>query len=767
MMRSLASSAIIGILLCSALATAAGAATFTVNSTADTNDGTCDVASCTLREAISAANSAGGADTIDFSLGAGPYTILPLSLLPTITDPVVLDGATGDLSSSRVIVTGFIDLAWGLKITAGSSTVKNLVMNNFRSGPAIELNGSGGSVITGCYLGTDATGTTAVLNNLGVRIRSSSNNLVGGTGPAGRNVISGNATGILVDINGSGPATGNRIEGNYVGANATGDAAVSNTIGVSVTYGANDNTIGGAIAGAGNVISGNSSYGISIASGSGVSNPTVSGIVIQGNYIGTDATGQSDLGNSNDGINIAGGANNITIGGTTAEARNVISGNNRYGIWLAPNSGSPSNNTIQGNHIGTNAAGTVAIGNGAAGLRVEDSSGNLIGAIGAAPSNVISGNNIGIQIVIGSGNQVVGNYIGTDATGAVDLGNASDGVSITSSPNNTIGGTEPGAGNLISGNNESGIRVYSSFAPVSTGTIVQGNLIGTKADGTSALGNSSHGVLVGAPNTTVGGTTDGAANTIAFNGWDGVYVDNVVSDTILGNSIHSSGYLGIDLVPVAYQVNADDSCDPDAGGNGLQNFPVLTASLSGGGQVHVDGSLNSLASTDFRLEFFGNAACDSFGNGEGKTYLGSATVTTDGSCNATISVDLPVVVAAGTVVTATATRLSAGVPVETSEFSACRSVTACEYSLSPTSDSFPASGGTRSVDVTTANGCHWPATSNDDWITIESESGGNGSGSVSYTVGANGGGARSGSISVAGQSFPVTQDAAPPPLCLT
>lgn len=204
-------------------------------------------------------------------------------------------------------------------------------------------------------------------------------------------------------------------------------------------------------------------------------------------------------------------------------------------------------------------------------------------------------------------------------------------------------------------------------------------------------------MLVGAPNTAVGGTTDGAANTIAFNGWDGVYVDNAISNTILANSIHDSGYLGIDLVPVAYQVNANDGCDPDTGGNSLQNFPVLTSPLSGGGQVHIDGSLNSLANTSFRLEFFGNAAC-----------------------NATINVDLPVVVAGGVVVTATATRLSAGVPVETSEFSACRSVTACVYSIAPTSDSFPASGGSRSVGVTTTSGCHWPAVSNDDWITLDS-----------------------------------------------
>ncbi len=753
------------IFLCSTLASAAAAATFTVNSTADTNDGSCNVANCTLREALNAANLSAGTDTIVFSLGAGPYTILPLSLLPTITDPVVIDGATGNPLSPRVVITGYYGLGWGFMITAGSSTVKNLVINNILSGPAIELNGSGGSVITGCYLGTDAGATATLPNQYGVRIRASSNNLVGGTTAADRNIISGNSVGIWVDRNGNvvGPAPGNRFEGNYIGTNATGDAVLAGNTGVVIAYGVNDNTIGGTAAGAGNVISGQTHYGIDIESGSDVSVPTVSGIVIQGNYIGTDATGQLDFGNYYDGVYVAGGAFNITIGGTTAAARNVISGNNRYGILLIQNSGVPSNNTIQGNYIGTNATGTATIGNGSYGIRFENSFNNLVGAIGTGPSNVISGNYAGIHLFYGSGNQVVGNYIGTDVTGSVDLGNLSDGLDVSYSPNSTIGGTAAGAGNLISGNGETGIRIS---APASY-TVVQGNRIGTKADGISALGNASQGVWVGAPDTTIGGTTDGAGNIIAFNGWDGVLVDSVISNTILGNSIHDNGYLGIDLYPIIYQVNTNDSCDPDTGPNGMQNYPVLTSPLSGGGHVHIDGSLNSLASTSFRLEFFGNDACDSFGNGEGKTYLGAATVTTDVACNATINVNLPVVVTAGTVVTATATRLSAGAPVETSEFSACRLATACVYSIAPASDSFPASGGSRSVAVTTTNGCNWPAVSNDSWITLDPGAGGNGSGSVSYTVAANDGQARSGTITVAGKTFTVTQDAVLPTLIPT
>src|SRR5205814_3960280 len=128
-------------------------------------------------------------------------------------------------------------------------------------------------------------------------------------------------------------------------------------------------------------------------------------------------------------------------------------------------------------------------------------------------------NGTGIQIAPGSGTaiQIQGNLIGTDVTGTADLGNTGDGVSINDSAfaaNVTIGGTDPAARNVISGDDGDGIDLRGV-----TGTVVQGNLIGTQIDGLSPLGNSGHGVnIVGTSNNSIGGTTAGAGNRIASNG---------------------------------------------------------------------------------------------------------------------------------------------------------------------------------------------------------------------------------------------------------
>lgn len=190
------------------------------------------------------------------------------------------------------------------------------------------------------------------------------------------------------------------------------------------------------------------------------------------------------------------------------------------------------------------------------------------------------------------GNVVEGNFIGTDVTGTVALGN-NRAVSVFN-PNNRIGGTTPEAKNVLSGN------VYGVWMEddLATGNLVEGNYIGTAADGISPLGNTAYGVImtrgaatIGATDNVIGGVASGAGNTIAFNGWVGVFIQQgSVRNAILSNSIFSNGVsqpaalgLGIDLLP-PFGVTPIDVGDGDTGANNLQNFPVLTFATTGKGR---------------------------------------------------------------------------------------------------------------------------------------------------------------------------------------
>jgi uncharacterized repeat protein (TIGR01451 family) len=219
------------------------------------------------------------------------------------------------------------------------------------------------------------------------------------------------------------------------------------------------------------------------------------------------------------------------------------------------------------------------------------------------------------------------------------------------------------------------INRFSSFGIAISGAggnTVAGNFIGTNAAGTTDLGNGQSGVFIeGASNNLVGGLTAGAGNVIAFNSGKGIaaIVSSAVGNAILSNSIHDNGGLGVDLNDDG--VTANDANDADAGPNNLQNFPVLTAASAFGANTKITGTLNSTVSTIFKLQFFSNAACDASGNGEGRTFLGSTTVTTDSEGNAAFNVTLAATVAATEVVTSTATDPAGN----TSEFSACQGIT--------------------------------------------------------------------------------------------
>jgi titin len=574
---------------------------FTVTNVNDSGSGS-------LRQAILDANAEPDGNTIQFAIDSGAQIIALSSALPAVTKPVILDGTTqpGYAGTPLIELDGINVPTYGagLTINAGSSTVKGLVISNFR-GSGLALNTNGNNVIQGNFIGTDLTGTLSQANGGEGIVVSSSGNQIGGRDPGAGNVISGNR---LRGINLAG--TGNVVQGNLIGTDVTGTNPLGNA-GGGFFVGAGGNQIGGTDPGAGNVISGNGSIGITIGS---------AGNQVQGNLIGTDASGTVGLGNAGDGVEINAGESNHDnlIGG------NVISGN-ATGVAIFG-----ANNIVQGNLIGTDVTGSVAIHNVFSGVDIGSGAGadNLIGGTDPGTGNVISGNGTGITLRFGSGmgNVVEGNFIGTDSAGDAALGNAGPGVDIE-------GAGLLVAGNFISGNVGDGVLIRQG----ATGAVVQGNLIGTDVTGTMAVGNGGNGVQIQGSNNTIGGTYAGAANLIAFNGRDGVEVDTGIGNAIQENSIFANGNLGIELINH---------------GNQDQAAPVLDSASSDGSSTTVVGTLTSTPDTTFTLEFFANTDA---GAGEGEQFLGFVTVTTDDSGQARFTATLGVGIDVGQYVTATAT----------------------------------------------------------------------------------------------------------------
>ena len=279
----------------------------------------------------------------------------------------------------------------------------------------------------------------------------------------------------------------------------------------------------------------------------------------------------------------------------------------------------------------------------------------------------------GIEIDTGAGGSIItGNYIGTDVSGTQALGNGY-GLSVKSN-GNVIGGSQPGSRNVISGNNRSseswGIGFYNS----ASGNIVQGNYIGSSANGAKAVPNSRSGIEIygSAAQNLIGGVGAGEGNVIANNGGDGIFLPTGAGtgNRILGNSIFANTGSAIDLG--ANGKTNNDSGDGDSGANNLQNFPVLTKAITTGTLVEITGTLNSTANSYFRLEFFSNATADSTGHGEGQVYLGSTNVATGSTGNAAFRATLNAAVASGSVISATATKSTSSYAAftDTSEFAA-------------------------------------------------------------------------------------------------
>jgi titin len=562
-------------------------------------------------------------------------------------------GATGNLVQGNYIGadrsgTKALGNALGLVIQGGFENViggvipeaRNLISGNL--GDGIVISGSQ-NTIQGNLIGTDVTGTTALMNSgNGLLLNLSYRNVIGGTVPGARNVISGNAaTGIALDNR----ADSDTIQGNFIGTDLTGTKSLANQDGI-FARGAVNIVIGGTMAGAGNVISGNRQRGVELFMGS-------TGDVLQGNYIGTDATGTQVLGNSGAGIEVDLDSNATLIGGTSTGARNVISGNQGDGVYLA----SGVNAWVFGNYIGTDVTGTMSLGN-RYGVSVLTKN-TTIG--GTAAGNLISGNReYGIYLSSDSNEHILGNLIGTDASGTQALGNGSAGIYFLNGTDVTIGGTAAGAGNVIAANMGDGIYIQGA----STANItVQGNYIGTDVTGTLTLGNTGNGVTLtsGAHDNTIGGTITGAGNTIAFNSNDGVLVDTGKGNAVRRNVImgHNTG-LGIELLN---------------NGNNSQAYPVLSSAVSDGSSTTIVGSLTSTPSTTFNIEFFADTVCNPSGYGEGERYLESTTVTTDANGNADFTFTVAIPVDPGQFISATATDPNGN----TSQFSACVVVTQANF----------------------------------------------------------------------------------------
>jgi parallel beta-helix repeat protein len=538
----------------------------------------------------------------------------------------------------------------------------NLISGNSSFGIDITVNNSTGNIAQGNLIGTDASGTFNIGNgNGGIRILNAPNNVIGGAAAAARNVISGNASnGIIASA-----ANGNNIQGNFIGVDISGNAALANLGSGVEVFDSSNVTI------TGNVISGNGDDGAHLENPSPATGQNNS---VRGNFIGTNAAGTAAIPNGDNGVVIVDMFNNI-IGGTAPADRNVISGNgiggnpSSDGVEISGNMA--TNNSVQGNLIGTDINGTADLGNSGNGIFINNSPNNVIGGTSAGARNIISGNDqSGIAIVemLSTGNQIQGNFIGTDVTGASALSNGVDGVKIDTAANNTIGGAAAGARNVISGNAANGVLIREA---TTTGNIIQGNFIGVAFNGATPLANAQQGVFIfnNASGNSIGGTAAGQGNRIAFNTLNGVLIDTgAINNGIQSNLIFSNGQLGIDLNNDG--VTPNDANDGDAGANNLQNFPVITSVSSGVGSTTIQGTFNSIQNANFRLEFFSSATCDGSGNGEGQIFIGSTNIVTNGSGNANINVTFPVSVAPGSVVTSTATNTTNN----TSEFSQCFSV---------------------------------------------------------------------------------------------
>jgi len=401
--------------------------TYVVTSPADGTEGN------TLRWAILQVNADTQPDTIRFDIpGSGVQSIQLSAPLPTIVNPVVIDGTTQpSYQSSPLIQLDGSQLGAdsnGLVISAGNSTVQGLAIVGF-SGSAIVLNSLGGNVVAADYLGVLASGTQAGSNGTGISITGCSSNTIGGSSAGSANVISGNIGNGIVIESGNGPSANNDIFGNLIGTTSTGSGALANgQCGIAIE-GASGTQIGFPAVGSGNTIAGNVGPGIELSSGA-------TGTVIQNNSIGVAADGKTLVGNKSDGI-LLDDAPQSQVGGTDRYEGNVIGGNLGNGINT---SGDTTGLLVEGNFIGTDPTAMLNLGNRDNGVNLG-SSANTIGGTSAGAGNTIDFNGTGYA---GSGVQLVGDVDQDEILSNSIYGNAGLGINLGNGPTANHAAGTPG-----------------------------------------------------------------------------------------------------------------------------------------------------------------------------------------------------------------------------------------------------------------------------------------------------------------------------------
>lgn len=451
--------------------------------------------------------------------------------------------------------------------------------------------------VFGNYIGTNPAGTVAKANEGGVTHRTivsvhyGVGTNIGSLNAADRNLISGNHDFALA------PDNDWTVLGNYMGLAADGVTALGNShadgSGAITVDDCDGVVIGGTATGSANVISANYMYGISPVS--------ATNMVIQGNLIGTDYTGTIARGNGFTGVLIGGGSTNMQLGGTSAAARNIISANGTAGVLIGDTSGG----VIEGNYIGLDSSGAKPLPNGKFGVMMSSTASTLLGGASAGARNVVSANTLANVIVAGSmatttGAVVQGNYIGTNAAGAVDTDiTAANGGGVLIYGNavgNLIGGTEVGQGNRIAGNRGYGVGVGNITIDIIPMTI--------PAYGNTFIGNSIYDTT---PNSDLSDTVEAI---------------DLLQTNITGDP--QPPYLPDAFSDMGLNEN-DPSGSVPGQSNDYLNHPVITAANGTSSTLTVtyDVVAAGASTGQYRVEFYGN---DTAGSGQAKTFLGYADV---------------------------------------------------------------------------------------------------------------------------------------------
>ena len=502
-----------------------------VTSTADTNT------IGTLRYAINHANANTGDDDITFDIaGAGPHVITLASALPAITDDgVSIDGTTqsgaacGDLwagTPHTLMVQLDSGATFIIKVpVSGASNIDIRGLSLTGSGDGVRASNAADLSVRCNYVGVAPDGSAGTGGNVGVALDgTTSDALVGGLTAGEGNVLSNHSYGVLTHDG----TTGTMIRGNFIGTDPTGTLSRANT-----QHGINNWM--GTVTWADitkNLISGNTASGIATNNDDSVSGAS-GDVVIAGNYIGTNRTGTAALANGSNGISFGNGSiTGVTIGGTSAADRNVISANTGAGINVSTN----SDVTILGNYIGANAAGSAALHN-TIGISFDGGSNHNVGNGAASGRNIIGASNTTIFVSDTpiSDLTISGNYLGVASDGATDISDSISEIAFeeTLITNVTI------SDNVIAGSTGEGVN--GSFDTIN-GLTITGNTIGLNAAGTSAVANGTHGISlsgIGGPyaNITIGGTSASDRNVISGNTGSGISLSAIDNVSILGNYV--------------------------------------------------------------------------------------------------------------------------------------------------------------------------------------------------------------------------------------